>query len=352
MTTTAPPPALRYRHASGLHAVARSLDALHRDLLRDEGADGTVIRTSVVNIVAACTEESLAAEAGDDLLRIGTRHPTRAIVILAHPEGDQLLEAEVSLHCAADNRQVCTELVRLKVSGDPAYHLTSIVTPLLIPDMPVFLWIAGSPPLRQAFSEEAVALTERIVIDSAAYDDCGATLTLLADQLQHYGEDLLLSDISWERTRAWRQALAQAFDPVLARALLRHITTITVTAEGGRTSSETMLLLGWLASRLGWDASSTPRLEINATGDGADGQATSVHIAASAGDRDGEVSVTRAGDVLRTHTHIRRVLDTRSAVTVPVRDRADLIADMLSGSADDHVYRDSVRHAARIAGMQ
>ncbi len=349
VAAAAQPSRLRFRHASGLHAVTRALQALHRELVRSDTEAHAPVRTSVMNLVAACTSSGDGDRAADDLLRIGARHPARAIVLIARPERPPALEADISLHCSA-GAAVCTELVRLNVCGEPAYHLTGIVEPLLIPDMPVHLWVVGAPPLRQAFSDDAVALTDSIIIDSGAYDDAAGTLALLADQLGRRGDDLRLADIAWERTKPWREAVAQAFDSAAARPWLRRITSLTVDARRPA-ASDAWLLAGWMASRLGWEGERAPGIAVR----GSDGTAagdrgvTAVAIAAGAAGKHARVALQRHDDALRCAIDIEGGVSMARTVTLPEHDEATLVSGLMSDGGGDPTYREAVAAAAALA---
>ena len=359
MSVTSAPSPLRYRHASGLHAVTGALHALHYELLRSTGDDRNQVRTSVMNLVAACTDRSRGDGAAADLLRIGMRHPARAIIIVANAEHEPQLEADLSLHSGVDDNRVCTELVRLEVQGEPAYHLISIVAPLLIPDMPVYLWVVGASPLQQPFTDEVIALVERIILDSGEYADVAETLALLSSQLEKRGGRLPLADVAWQRTQLWRELIAQAFDPAAARAWLRNISDVSIRCAGSGASSDSWLLGGWMGSRLGWTRGRSPRLSI--AGDGAPhatentpaiallDRLTEVRIHAQRGDDVAEVSLERRGDSIHTSIDIPRTMSAARTVSLPRRDEADLLSSMMAEGGDDAVYRAAIANAAALA---
>ena len=58
-------------------------------------------------------------------------------------------------------------------------------------------------------------------------------------------------DLAWLRSTPWRERLAATFDPQWLRRELRAIVAVTVRHHQASTASAT-LLVGWLASRLGW----------------------------------------------------------------------------------------------------
>ena len=62
-------------------------------------------------------------------------------------------------------------------------------------------------------------------------------------------------DLAWLRSTPWRERLAASFDPVWLRRELGSITGVTIRHHPASTAAA-MLLVGWLASRLGWRSGS------------------------------------------------------------------------------------------------
>jgi len=349
-TTSAP---MRFTHVSGLNAVERTLDSFHREVLQS-GDDHNAVRLAVANIVAACTDAADAEHAVDVLCALGERHPARVIVILANPQRDPVIEADISFRCLPDTQRICSELVRLVVQGEPALHLASIVTPLLMPDIGVFLWLVGAPRLAQAFHSDTVAMCERIVLDSARYEDTIATLALIDGELRRHGEQLSLGDLAWERSRVWREASAQAFNSGEMRRLLFHITDVEITTAGTRPSSQAWLFAGWLASRLGWTPDRTPALRLlsaNAAGvDGAD--LVSIRYRCSDGPSPAVVSLERTEHTLSASTQIHGEPSWERIVELRNPGDTDMVGALMSESGDDPIYDDAVRHAVELAARQ
>lgn len=348
MTASIPPATQRHTHASGLHAVASALDELHRDAVRAAGAESTQVRLSVLNIVAACNDPTLVEQAVQAVMTVAERHPARAIVIRADHTLPPMIESDISLRRSPAGSYI--ELVRLDVGGDPALHLSSIVQPLLIPDIPVQLWIVGSPPLTQAFSADTVALCDRLILDSAAFDDVGGTLGLITTALQTYGSALSLSDIAWERIHPWREAVAHAFNGPGVREWLRHITGVDIVSAGTRPAAESWLLAGWFASRLRWDATGAPDIDVNALPQlHAASGLVHVRIRCEHGRHTARVTVEQRSNVLDTAINIDAGVVASRAVIPPSVDAGMLIARLMDEDADDSVYRDAVARAAAMA---
>ena len=349
MSTTAAPSVQRHAHVSGLHAVAAALDSLHRDVLRTRGAESNQVRLSVLNIVAACAEARLVEEAVDTVLNVAARHPARAIVVLGDPYGEPMIESDIALRRSDSGAP--TELVQLEVRGEPARHLASIVQPLLIPDIPVHLWLVGAAPLTQAFRPEAVALCSRIILDTAAYADSAAALRELARRLQEYGSALRLGDIAWERLRPWREAVASAFDGPALRPWLRRIVGVDIVSSDDGPAVEAWLIGGWLASRLGWDGGTgiEPALTAIPHPSVPRGGLLRLRIRCGEGRHTARVEVERRSRVLHTRIDVDAGVVAWTATTLPPWTDALLIARLMSEEGDDGVYRDAVPRAARAA---
>ena len=254
MTAAAQPGLLRTAHASGLNAVGRELGELHRAMLRSGGDETRGVRLSVLTLVAACIDEAAAELAAQTVAGVAGRHPARAIIVVARPDHPPGITADLSLQCSVGpgREQVCAEVVRLQVGGEAAFHLASVITPLLLPDVPVFLWLVGAVPLGQALRPDTLEVCERVILDSDAHPDPGAVLAELSAALDRR-EAVPVSDLAWSRTRPWREQLARAFDRSDLRPFTGEVTAVEIEAGGAGdgAGAQALLLHGWLRSRLG-----------------------------------------------------------------------------------------------------
>ncbi|MBV8480494.1 MAG: glucose-6-phosphate dehydrogenase assembly protein OpcA, partial [Actinobacteria bacterium] len=100
------------------------------------------LRTSVMTHMAWIPEQWVEP-ARAALSGMGERHPSRSILLLPDPNaGVDCIDAAVTLECYAVpgvDREVCSEVIELRLRGGRAKAPASIVEPLLIADLPVFL---------------------------------------------------------------------------------------------------------------------------------------------------------------------------------------------------------------------
>ena len=111
-------------------------------------------------------------EAAEDVLAgLADRHPSRTIVLVPDPDAEDGLEAnaEVISYPSGQGRQVCVETIRVRLSGSRAEVPASVVQPLLLPDLPVFLRWRGLPPFGERPFEELVDVVDRLIVDSTEW---------------------------------------------------------------------------------------------------------------------------------------------------------------------------------------
>jgi hypothetical protein len=200
------------------------------------------LRTSVMTHLAWIPEH-WADQARAALAGMGERHPSRSILLFPEPDaGSNRIDARVAVECYAVpdvNRLVCSEVVELELLGNRAKAPASIIEPLLISDLPVFLRWRGEPSWGSEELNQMIDLTDRLIVDSTEWED----LPYPYRHLVSLFERAAVSDIAWARTSRWRAHLASLWPDIA------DVSSIRVTG----TAAQAQLLCGWLRSRLGRD---------------------------------------------------------------------------------------------------
>src|SRR4051812_10429126 len=165
------------------------------------------MRTSVMTHIAwvptGWVEQARAALEG-----MAELPPSRTILLLPEPRADDNridARAEVERWEVPDtDRGLVTEVVELTLRGSRAKAPASIVEPLLISGLPVFLRWRGEPSWGAAELEQLIDLTDRFIVDSTEWEDVPASYQRLAELFPRCAT----SDIAWARTSRWRSHLA------------------------------------------------------------------------------------------------------------------------------------------------
>jgi glucose-6-phosphate dehydrogenase assembly protein OpcA len=217
--------------------IERELARL-RDALTDPDQPPRM-RTSVMTHMAWVPERWVEAAEGT-LAGLGERHPSRVILLFPQPDDARdALDGEVDLRCfvrGGEQREVCSEVIALRLCGKRAAAPATVVQPLLVADLPVFLRWRGPLPFGAPELEQLVDVAERLVVDSTEWpepDESYARLPELFDRIA-------VSDIAWARGEPWREAVA-ALWPDVAEA-----SSIRVAGP----EADALLLTHWLGARL------------------------------------------------------------------------------------------------------
>lgn len=235
-------------------------------------------RASVLNLIVMVPDEEAATRVVATMVGLGVRHPSRAIVLAADPAAaGPPLSASITAHCHAGPEgadPICFEVVVLTVHGEAAEHLSGIVAPLLIHDLPTHVWWPGDPPFADPIFDQLVEMGDRLVVDSDEFADLLYGLRRLTTLRRRSG----VGDLAWRRLAWWQELTAEFFDaprfrrylPNLNRLLIRYAVPSKKPTHrrranaGGRSQPAVssplagpMLYAGWIASRIEWRRYST-----------------------------------------------------------------------------------------------
>jgi glucose-6-phosphate dehydrogenase assembly protein OpcA len=360
--------------------VERELMAMWAEMSAPEGEERSagVVRACVLNLVVYVASKEERAEADELLEAVVERHPCRAIVIAAERESSEArLDAYASTRCqisARGTKRICGEQITIEAAGAAVETASTAVAPLLVPDVPVFLWWKDIPHEEDGLFDRLASMADRVVIDSASFDHPHEDLLRLAAVLSE--GDLRLSDLNWGRLTSWRSLVASFWDVADYRDSLARVERVRIEYDPPDRSHDSvapkaLLALGWMASCLGWGvAGEGHALEgggarfrlrdkegrdieavLSATDDvaGRDGWITSLTIDTEAGD---EFYVALHMNERKLETGVRRGGEGRAGVGRVLDYEARTEGQRLSAELEilsrDEVYEASVALAARM----
>jgi glucose-6-phosphate dehydrogenase assembly protein OpcA len=236
-----------------------------RDLTRTPARSSAKprVRACTMNLVVVATTRALAEPWVPLVDRVLLGIPARAIVVGLDPAGADGLEAQTSAVCIPGDDggpQICSERVTFFVRGGVAARLYSCVTAVCAADVPTTLvWVGGVRAGDSAF--EALARdASRIVLD-AAQGSLESLASVVHSKRLRSGAGSAsgagVADLAWTRLAPWQEMCARMFDEPRLRPLASRVTRVVLvqaSPAGAALGAEGLLLLGWLATRLGWKA--------------------------------------------------------------------------------------------------
>ena len=190
--------------------------------------------TTSLNVIAFVEhDDELLARLRERIAVISQRHATRCIVLIDADEAGERIEGE-----------------RMELPAGPgsAAELRSAVRALLVPGVRTVLLWAGEH-LRDERFEQLAGLCDVAVLFSSARDP---GLEPLRELLALRVSPVMprIRDLSFLRLYPWQDMVAQLFDDPEVAAELALIERVEVAAGS---EPEAYYLIGWLASRLGWE---------------------------------------------------------------------------------------------------
>lgn len=359
--------------ALNIRALEKELLALWKSAAEVEEAGGqAVTRAAVLTLIAVVSGDEAVMRTTAMIAELTEHAPCRAILV--HRRTDEAgppLEAYASAHChrVGGGRQVCCEQITIHARAEGESHVTGLVVPLLIPDLPVYLYwpdalVGEHPPLLDALARQS----DFVILDSARAGNPEEALRHLDELASRLGPGPRPRDLNWSRLTAWRDMLADLFESPDRRPWLADVATLDVLASAGIACegppiypARPLLFAGWFIRRLGWrthavrahgeaveiEADRGRRVTIHLDGFGVPkGKLLGLHLRWSdgreviveCGEKGFHVAVT-AADGTPLERRITRGLELEGR----------LLCDQLDERGVDAVFREALREAAEAA---
>jgi glucose-6-phosphate dehydrogenase assembly protein OpcA len=224
-----------------------AIESALRELLRERhAADRAVAPARVLNLIVV-VDSHWKDEVSERLRHVGRYHASRTILCSVEP-GRSTLDAVATMTYEETNASgvhPVRERVDLDIGSDQLEHLGTVVDPILVAELPTMLWC---PHGHDEAVRALLSMIDVILLDSDDEEACGGL-----ERASELREDVYVVDLAWLRTTPWRERLAASFDPPHRRAALRELSEVCVRHRPSSRSSA-LLLAGWLAARLGWEA--------------------------------------------------------------------------------------------------
>jgi glucose-6-phosphate dehydrogenase assembly protein OpcA len=308
-----------------------------------EETGDTKTRASLINL-AIYTESAKSVSENTSLIsEIAAQHACRALLIFANPKATrEAAKAWISAHChlaGKGERQICSEQITFELDGEIVSALPNIVFSHLDSDLPLYFWWQGE--FREPLDEKLWGWVDRLIYDSASWEAPERQFRLVQKIRTLTEIRTVLCDLNWTRLLGTRFALAQLFDHSCALARIRNIKRISITCARRTTG---LLLLGWLAGRLGWKLSDSGRFLAT------DDHPIDFELLASEGppigrcafectDASLEIARDHGSDYFHARINCEGISDTMMLVPAGKSDTVDILVDELSRGGEHPLYR-------------
>lgn len=232
----------------GLEVAVSQID---RELRKLWEQDEARTNASLMNLVVYSEKPGALLENSAIIRNLTTEHACRAILVeVNRAEPLAGLRAWITAHChlAHGMKSVCCEQIAFYLTGKVTGRFRNTVFAHLNSDLPLVFWWQGE--LSDIFAERLVSVMDRLIIDSATWDDPAESFRRIAEESQS-NSDLVLHDHEWTRTWQFRLGVAGIFDDSSAQQALPEIDSVEITHHPAHRNAA-LQLLAWLAAQAGW----------------------------------------------------------------------------------------------------
>jgi glucose-6-phosphate dehydrogenase assembly protein OpcA len=226
------------------------IEAALREMLRRlHSENASYVPARALNLVCVVHKE-WSGEVANRLRQVGRYHASRTVVCAIEP-GRKTIDAVATISADVHPRPGefagLRETVIVDVGERHIAHLDTIVDPLVITDLPTVIW---APHGHDDAVEALLPLGQVVLRDSIDEPELRDALARARRLLG----DVYVVDLAWLRSTPWRERVAATFDPPHLRPDIWLFSAVTVRHQP-ESAAAAFLLVGWMASRLGWQTS-------------------------------------------------------------------------------------------------
>lgn len=224
---------------------------------------GGLMRANTLNLIAVAENEDNARLITESVSQLRDFLPSRTVIFLTDESAARthtwhiVVQLNEAYHVSSDAPALRFETITISADPKVAGHLASLVSPLLMSELPTFLWWPSGDFSSSPVFEDLVEIVDRLIVDSAQLGNDAETVaqlrTLLDDE-----DDPWVGDFTWVRLQPWCNLIAQFFDPPEMQRHLKAVTQVNIAyaetrEDRGSGFAAALLMIGWLASRLNWE---------------------------------------------------------------------------------------------------
>ncbi|MCB1800080.1 MAG: glucose-6-phosphate dehydrogenase assembly protein OpcA [Gammaproteobacteria bacterium] len=236
--------------------IPRELDAIWAGLHQQLTEDQVVTRACMSNLIIYCDDDDQTRDIRRILPDIVTPHPSRVILLTglgytSEPGLDVFVSGLYSN--LPGGVQVSAELIRVVADSTARKRLAPVARAQLVGDLPTTLWWASHQPapfLSDVFNP-LTAHVDQIIYDSFGWSEPTKGMHAMSRWVAAQSAEYVIDNMAWRRLKHWRSLLSQVLDPAVLPGALAGISRLKI-EHGPHAVAMTALLVGWLASLLGW----------------------------------------------------------------------------------------------------
>lgn len=215
--------------------------------LKKARAEAGGATATTMNFIVFVEGKTLETRAGERARTLSQKYPAR--VIMLHTD-HEAVKVSTSAKKIGEAATINTEFIELGIERMTPQAIASAVNTLRVAGTPnILFWISKAIADAPLF-EHLIGMMDTVIVDSSGIDQDDSALRQLCE-FYRSGPRLRICDLAYLRLGPWQDMIAHFFDDQRFLADLHRINRVEITSGS---LAEAYYLVGWLASRLQWDA--------------------------------------------------------------------------------------------------
>lgn len=231
--------------------LLHQLDEVWSSMGKEQSETGGVLRACAMTLIALVEDNSHPIDVGETLAELMHDHPSRAIVIRVSGEGKNQLEARAFAQCwmpFGRRQQICCEQIEIQSTHDSLANVVPILRGLIVPDLPVVLWVRSPNLIRNTAFTSFSDLAQKVIVESKLFSDwkwLNQEIRSLSTQKK------ITADLAWTRITRWRELISQVFENSERVDLISSIHTVLIRHSSAEPGPAAQYLGTWLKQIIG-----------------------------------------------------------------------------------------------------
>lgn len=224
--------------------------------LWDEEQGKNKTRASLFNLILFVQKSGKVDYYKKLIKSVVSKFPCRVMMIISdETTGEEYLRTSVSSETIGEGDvQIFCEIIQIEAAGALIERVPFIITPQILPDLPVYLLWTQDPSSENAILPHLEPFANRIIFDSESTHDLQAYSKTVLSLLDRF--HCAIGDLNWSAISSWRQIFTHVFDTFDSFINLVESMVIRINYNKPQLSAHTEIeaayLQAWIASRLNW----------------------------------------------------------------------------------------------------
>ncbi|MEZ5314678.1 MAG: glucose-6-phosphate dehydrogenase assembly protein OpcA [Chlamydiales bacterium] len=223
---------------------------------KEQGKNTT--RASLFTLIVYVSKNTKLNSSETLIKSVISKFPCRIILVIrSDDQKETYLRTSIASETVSQGEfQIFCEIIKIEVAGPLIERVAFIITPQILPDLPVYLLWRYNPAIENLILPALERIADRIIFDPESTYHLQRYAQVVSSFLNQF--HCRIGDLKWSKISGWRHLFVQVFDhsDALKKLLESKVIQIFYNKKKSEyqehTEIEAAYLQAWIATRLNW----------------------------------------------------------------------------------------------------